>query len=98
MLGLERGLPGVTTPHGVTGYNISRHTKGDEGVLIARDGDPAGFADAVAAFVGDSALWHRASQGAKEHAHTQFSGEALQQDLEALLRRAALHRSQRWHW
>ena len=24
MLGLERGLPAVTTPHGTTGYNISR--------------------------------------------------------------------------
>lgn len=56
MLGLERGLPTVTTPHGTTGYNIT-DWGGNQGVLVAEHTAPAQFAAAMAMLVSTESRW-----------------------------------------
>ena len=96
MLGMERGLPTVTTPHGTTGYRIDAqtHESGSQGVLVAPHTDPHAFSKAVTRLLQNSTLWHVASKGALEHVRTHFSGNRLQDDLEQLLSAAAAYRKQ----
>lgn len=89
MLGLESGLPTVTTTHGTTGYNITR-TDGTQGIFT---GDAhAAFAEEVIKLLTDDALWVAAARGGLEHAWGMFGPERQRDDVKILMDAAAQYR------
>ena len=91
MLGLENGVPSVTTPHGARGYNITA-LDGTQGVLLAPPHDPRLFADQVHRLIVDRDLWDVASRGGAMHVGEQFSTDLQREDVMRLLQYAKEHR------
>lgn len=91
MLGLENGVPSVTTPHGIRGYNITAHD-GTQGVLVAPPGDPRLFAEQVHRLIVDRELWRVASRGGPKHVAEHFSTDMQREDVMRLLEAAKEHR------
>jgi glycosyltransferase involved in cell wall biosynthesis len=91
MLGLENGVPSVTTPHGIRGYNITV-LDGTQGVLLAPPDDPRLFAEQVHRLILDRDLWEVASRGGARHVGEQFSTDLQREDVLRLLRLAKEHR------